>query len=285
MVFNLDSFVLKSFLAIADTRNITRAADKVGRTQAALSIQVRKLEETLGCSLFQRNGHTIKLTPQGETFLEYAKKIIQLESEVFSLLKEPDMEGEITLGTPEDFATYYLPSILSSFRENHPRVQLKVYCDLTLNLMEKFRRGDFDIILVKRDPKRVQGGMQIWKEPLIWAAGIDYKYEDILSLVLSPEPCIYRARALEALTRAKIPWRISYTSQSFAGMMAAVKAGLGITILPSNMLSNGVYQVSFMGLPKVDDAEIALFKRSTLIKAGEVLTKHIINQVEKGLKL
>jgi len=285
MGFNLDSAVLKSFISIAETGNITRAAEKMGRTQAALSIQIKKLEEALESPLFHRSGHTLKLTSQGQLFLAYAKKIVQLETEVFSLLKEPDVEGQITLGTPEDFATYYLPDVLATFRLNHPRVQLKVYCDLTLNFMERFRHGDFDIILVKRDPGRIQGGTQIWREPLIWAAGVDYKYTDTLSLVLSPEPCIYRARALTALTQAKIPWRVSYTSQSFAGIMAAVKAGLGITILPANMLPNKVYQVpSSMDLPKVAYAEIALLKRPNLTKAGEMLIEHIINQVERGLK-
>ncbi len=285
VAFNLDSAVLKSFLSIVETRNITRAAEKMGRTQAALSIQVKKLEEALDSSLFHRTGHALKLTSQGQLFLEYAKKIVQLESEVFSLLQEPDAEGEITLGTPEDFATHYLPDVLATFRLNHPRIQLKVYCDLTLKLMERFRQGDFDIILVKRDPGRIQGGTQIWRERLIWAAGADYTYTDTLSLVLSPEPCIYRARALAALTQGKIPWRVSYTSQSFAGIMAAVKAGLGITILPSNMLPNKVYQVpSSVGLPKVTEAEIALLKRPSLTKAGEMLTEHIINQMERGLK-
>lgn len=134
--------------------------------------------------------------------------------------------------TPEDFATHYLPEVLSTFRLHHPRVQLSVSCDLTLNLIDGFQRGEFDLVLIKRDQKFSRDGTNVWREPLVWAASDTHKLEMPLSLVLAPQPCIYRARALAALDLAKRPWRISYTSPSLAGAVAAVKAGLGISVLP-----------------------------------------------------
>lgn len=135
------------------------------------------------------------------------------------------------------------------------------------------------MILVKRDPKAAKGGMKVWREPLVWAASDHHKSEEPLSLVLSPQPCIYRARALAALDKAKKPWRISYTSPSLAGTIAAVKAGLGITVLPANMLPNGIHPIRRM--PELADAEITLMKRDDLSKASEMLAEHIVYSLER----
>ena len=281
MPFHTDTLTLKSFISIAETGTFSHAADTVGRTQSALSLQIKKLEDGLGCQLFDRSGRKVKLTDQGEIFLGYAKRIIQLQWEAFSRLNEPDVQGEIRLGTPEDFATHYLPDVLSTFRQHHPRVQLNVSCDLTLNLIDGFRRGDYDVILVKRDPKAAKGGTKVWREPLVWAVSDHHKPEEPLSLVLSPQPCIYRARALAALDKAKKPWRISYTSPSLAGTIAAVKAGLGITVLPANMLPSGIHPIrKEIKLPELADAEIALMKRDDLSKASEMLAEHIVHSLE-----
>jgi len=280
MPFHLNTLLLKSFISIAETGTFSHAADVVGRTQSALSLQIKKLEEGLGCQLFERSARLVKLTQQGELFLGYAKRIIELQWEVYSCLKEPDVEGEIRLGTPEDFATHYLPDVLESFRQYHPRVQLNVSCDLTLNLIDGFRNGNYDVILVKRDSKAAKGGTKVWREPLVWVASDRHKIEEPLSLVLSPEPCIYRARAIAALDKFKKPWRISYTSPSLAGNIAAVKAGLGITVLPANMLPAGIHPIR--KLPELVDAEIALMKRNDLSKASEMLAEHIINSLERA---
>ena len=281
MPFHTDTLTLKSFISIAETGTFSHAAEAIGRTQSALSLQIKKLEDGLGCQLFDRSRRKVKLTDQGEIFLGYAKRIIQLQWEAYSRLKEPDVEGEIRLGTPEDFATHYLPDVLSTFRHHHPRVQLNVSCDLTLNLIDGFRRGDYDVILVKRDPKAAKGGTKVWREPLVWAAADHHKPEEPLSLVLSPQPCIYRARALAALDKAKKPWRISYTSPSLAGTIAAVKAGLGITVLPANMLPAGIHSIrKEIKLPELADAEIALMKRDELPKAADMLAEHIVHSLE-----
>jgi DNA-binding transcriptional LysR family regulator len=283
MPFHTDTLLLKSFIKLAETGNFTHAAEAVGRTQSALSQQIKKLEENVGCVLFRRGKRALTLTESGELFLGYAKHMMQLHLEVYSRLREPDIEGEIRLGTPEDFATHYLPNVLASFRAHHPRVQLNVACDLTLNLIAGFERGEYDMILVKRDPARVKGGTKVWREPLVWAAGKRYQPETPLSLVLSPQPCIYRARALAALDRAKKPWRIAYTSPSLSGTLAAVKAGMGITVLPANMIPVGIQPIrGEIKLPALADAEIALVKRDDLSKASRMLAEHIIQQLESA---
>ena len=281
MPFNIDTLQIKSFIAIVETGTFSEAAHNVGRTQSALSLQIKKLEDVLGCELFNRSTRRVTLTDQGEVFFSYAKQMIALQWEAFSRLKEPDASGEISFGAPEDFATHYLPQVLANFRQHHPRIQLNVECDLTLNLMKGFRRGAFDVILVKRDAQSIKGGNKVWREPLVWAAAAHYKAEKPLSLVVSPQPCIYRARALAALDRAKKPWRISYTSPSLAGTLAAVRAGLGITVLPANMLPHDIHPLrNDIKLPELADAEIALLRREHLTKAGEMFAEHITHSLE-----
>lgn len=281
MPFFVDTLQLKSFVAIAETGTFGQAAEAVNRTQSALSLQIKKLEEQLGCELFDRTHRRVALTPQGEIFLGYAKRMIQLQWEAFSRLREPDVEGEIRFGTPEDFATHYLPGVLASFRQHHPRVQLNVACDLTLNLIDGFHRGEFDVILAKRDPQRVKGGTKVWREPLVWAAADGYQPEERLSLVLSPQPCIYRARALAALDRAKRSWHISFTSPSLAGTLAAVKAGLGITVLPAHMIPDGIHiTAKETKLPHLADSEVALMKKDELSKVAEIFADHVVQSLE-----
>lgn len=281
MPFHMDSLLLKSFIAVAETGSFSQAADIVGRTQSAVSLQIKKLEDSVGCALFERSNRNVCLTEQGELFLGYARRMIELQWEAFSRLNEPDIAGNITLGTPEDFATHYLPKILSTFALHHPQVQLNVECDLTLNLLNGFKKGKFDIILVKRDPEKVKGGTRVWREPLVWAAQDGYKPKDTVQLVLSPQPCIYRARALAALDRVRRPWNIIYTSPSLAGTIAAVRAGLGMTVLPSTMIPEGLASLRGMHrLPTLMHSEIALMKKDNLSEAARMFAQHIALSLE-----
>lgn len=280
MPFDVDLLQLKSFVAITETGTFNQAAAAVNRTQPALSLQIKKLEQQLGCRLLVRSSRRVALTPQGEIFLGYARRIIQLQWEAFSRLREPEVEGEIRFGTPEDFATHYLPDVLANFRRHHPRVQLRVECDLTLNLVRGFQRGAFDVILAKRDPQRVRGGSRVWREPLIWVAADGFRADHPLSLVLAPQPCIYRARALAALNRARRAWNICYNSPSLAGTLAAVKARLGVTVLPANMIPQGLHPArKELKLPELADAEIALIKRNELSKAASVFVEHVVHSL------
>lgn len=292
MPFHFDSLQLKSLLLVKETGSFTKAAQMVGRTQSAVSLQIKSLEDALGCQLFDRRKQKVMLTQEGELFCSYAARIVELQREAYSRLKEPDVEGEIRFGTPEDFATHYLPHVLALFRKQHPFVQLSVSCDLTLNLLDQFRSGRLDVILIKRDRHVIKEGLKVWREPLVWAAHESFPIENYLSkcsqralpLILAPEPCIYRTAALQALHRANITYYISYTSQSLAGNIAAVNAGLGVTILPAHMLPAGIHPVSSKGvkLPKLQDTEIVLLQRPNLSKAGEILISHIKQMLENS---
>lgn len=281
--FDLD--LLRSFVTIVESGGVTRAAERLGRTQSTVSLQVKRLEDGLGRRLFQREGRSFEMTPEGEQLLTYARRLLNLAGEACAALMEPEVGGAVRLGTPEDFATTHLPDILFRFARAHPQVALEVRCDFTANLLDGFTQGDFDLVLCKREPQGTGDGLRVWREPLVWAASprLLLSKGQPVPLVLAPAPDLYRRRALEALERCGIAWRIAYASPSLAGIQAAVSAGLGVTILSRDMLGTGFQVVdASLGLPHLTDMEIVLYRRPGAVpKAVELLADHIVRSLEQ----
>jgi DNA-binding transcriptional LysR family regulator len=282
--FDLD--LLRTFVAIADNGGFTRAAERVGRTQSTVSLQVKKLEEGLGRRLFEREpGRDLLLTPDGEVLLTHARRILRLCDEARSRLMEPDLGGRVRLGTPEDFATVHLPDVLARFARAHPRVALEVNCDFTVHLLDGFGKGQYDLVLFKREPQGPGGGVEVWREVLVWAASprLVLGEEEPLPLVLAPVPDVYRKRALASLDAVGRPSRIVYTSPSLAGLQAAVRAGLGITVLPQEMVPDGIVRLGpAEDLPPIADTEIVLYRApGPLSRAAELLAEHIVHSLER----
>lgn len=258
---NIDTITLQCFIAVAETGSFTRAAKRVGRTQSAVSQQVNKLENMLNKSLIVR-GKSLALKSEGEILLGYARQIFALHSEVMDRFKNPELEGEVRFGLPENFASVYLSEVLADFSRIHPRILLNIECDLTLNLFERFKKKEFDIVLVKMNrPEDFPNGLDVWSEPLKWVGDhnlIDHNKP--IPLVLSPQPCVYRASAIKALEESGRAWRLVFSSPSYAGAIAAVKAGMGITVMPHTMISNELQAVEPPFLPNLDDTHVSLLK-------------------------
>jgi DNA-binding transcriptional LysR family regulator len=278
---NLDLDLVRTFVTIAGVGNFTRAAETLRRQQSTISLQVQRLEDAVGQKLIDRNPRVVRLTSDGETFLGYARRLLDLNDEVVARVNEPHMQGVVRLGTPEDFATRHLPGVLSRFAQAYPAVALEVTCDLTLNLLDRFRKGAFDLTLIKRERLSHAGGIRVWREPLVWVrAERDFwKSAGQLPLVVSPAPCVYRKRATEALDRARRPWRIAYTCGSLAGSLAAVKAGLGMTVLPKDMVPSDLHFIDSRPLPDLKDTEIALLQKERLSAPAQRLKEHIISSL------
>jgi DNA-binding transcriptional LysR family regulator len=281
--FDLD--LLRTFVAVVDNGGFTRAAERIDRTQSTVSLQVKKLEEGLGARVFQRDpGRELRLTPTGEILLTYARQMLRLGDEARSRLMEPHVEGMVRLGTPEDFASTHLPDVLARFTRSHPRVALEVNCDFTVNLLDAFSKGQYDVVLFKREPQGPGGGIGVWREILVWAASPRLVLSDDgeLPLVLAPAPDVYRKRALASLDAAGRRWRVVYTSPSLSGLQAAVKAGLGATVLPKEMVPPGfVLLGAEHGLPPLPDTEIVLYRApGSLSRAAELLAEHIVHSLE-----
>lgn len=281
---NLAVDLLRTFATIADCGNFTRAAERLGRTQSTISLQVKRLEDLLGRQVLVRNAHKVQVTPEGDRLLAYARQILRLNDEAVARMFEPELEGLVRLGTPEDFATTHLAGVLAAFARAHPCVALGVTTDLTLNLLVRFQAGEFDLVLVKRERLGAPQGTRVWREPLVWAALDRFMGEQaILPLVVSPHPCVYRKRALSALDQAARRWRIAYTSTSLAGAQAAVRAGLGLTVLPRDMVPMGLVAIGpESGLPDLDDTEVALIQAAgTLSQPARRLAEHIVSSLDR----
>ncbi len=277
---NLDTITLHCFIAVAETASFTKAAERVGRTQSAISQQINKLENMLNTSLFVR-GKVLTLTPEGQMLLSYARQIFALHREVMDRFKEPELEGEVRFGLPENFASIYLSEVLVNFSRIHPRILLNIECDLTLNLFERFKRKEFDIVLVKMNrPEDFPNGVDVWSEPLKWvgdASMIDPNRP--IPLVLSPEPCVYRASAIKALEEAGRPWRLVFSSPSHASTVAATKAGMGITVMPHTMVPKELEIVELSLLPSLSDSHVSLLKHKADNAAVNTLEEFVLKKL------
>lgn len=288
VIRNIDIDLLRSFLSIYEAGSFSHASDKLGRTQSAISQQIKKLEDILGYKVFLRTNRSVSLTTEGEVLLPYAQRMINMNDEVFARISQPDISGTVKLGAPEAFATHHLPEALVQFSKSHPSVGLEVECDVSQNLIEKLERGDLDLILIKRDEKTSIYGNKVWKEHLSWA-GIekrDFSEETMVPLVLSPIPCIYRNKIIKTLDDKKIKWNAVFTSGSMASRIAAARAGLGITAIPQEMLSQtrGLQSLNEgCGLPPLPSIEVDLIQNEEkMTDAAKRLAEHIIFALENN---
>lgn len=280
---NLDVDLLRAFVSVVDAGSFTRAADALLRRQSTLSLQIKRLEESLGKRLLERTPRRVRLTMDGAALLDAVRQFLDLNDRLVRTFDEPALAGKVRLGTPEDFATTHLPQVLSRFAQSHPAVQLEVTCDLTLTLLGQFRHGEFDLVLVKREPSRSDRGVRVWREPLVWVAAKELALprQKPLPLVVSPPPCVYRKRATDSLTRAGRNWRVAYSCASLAGQHAAVRAGLGVTVLPKDMVPPGLAVVGRRSeLPDLHDTEIALLAARNLSVPAQRLHEHIVRSLE-----
>jgi DNA-binding transcriptional LysR family regulator len=264
----LDLDLLRSFVSVVDAGGFTRASQRVHRTQAAVSQQIKRLEQSLGCPLFVRDGgggRRVTPTEAGERLLAYSRRILALTEEARQVVGQPG-ESIIRLGIPEDFAAARLTEVLARCMRAHPKLRLDVRCDLSVNLRNELDRGDLDLILFKRDAGE-RGGLAAWRERLRWVVSarrsIDVR-RDPVPLVAFPQGCLYRNRAIHALEAADRTWYIAYSSPNFSGVQAAVSAGFGVSILPHTaLLPQHRVLGARDGFPKVEDTELALLASPT----------------------
>lgn len=281
---DLDTALLRAFLLLAETRSFTRTAERLGRTQPAVTLQLRRLEEALGRRLLQRDRRRVALTREGEALLPVAREMLALLDDAAARLSGTEAAGEVHFGSPEDFATAFLPGILARFVETHPAVRLSTACELTRRLIEGIAAGAYDLVVIKQAPGRLHPGARpVWREGLVWvgAAGAAAPPRGApLRLVLSPAPCVYRERATEALAAAGRGFEVVYTSPSLAGAAAAVRAGLGLTVLPRTLVPPGLAPLpARTGLPPLEETVICLLLREGAPAAAQALAR----AVEQGL--
>ncbi len=286
----LDPDLLRAFVLIAEGGSFTRAADRLGRTQSAVSMQIRRLEDLLGQPLLVRTPRGVQATPQGAWLLERARDLLALNDEIISNFRAPPMIGTVRLGTPDDYALNWLPSILARFAETHPAVELDVTCLNSDVLVDKFRDGLLDLTLVSEGQEPPGAQVQrIWRGPLRWlgspAHGLHRR--DPLPLALSrpndnparpDHACAWRGAALAALREAGRAARVTYNSATQTGCFTVALAGLALTVSTPTTLPAGLaWMGEAEGLPPLPDMGILLLRQPAAlgVPAVDALADHI----------
>lgn len=258
---NIDSELLRTFVAIADYGGFTRAAEMINRTQSAVSMQMKRLEEdVLRKSLFNREGRQVSLTAEGQILLGYARRILTLHSEVLTTLREPHMVGTVRIGTPDDYVMRFMQRILVHFAQSYPLVQVEMHCEPSFALLQ---RQDLDLTIVTREPG-TEIGQLLRKESLVWAQARDSHLhtQSPLPLAMFNSQCFCRAWACNALDAMGRDYRIAYSSPSLSAIMAAVSAGLAITAQLRSLITSDLAIISEEeGLPSLPMASIVLLRR------------------------
>ena len=277
MSAQLDPDLLRTFVAIVDAGGFTQAARQVHRTQSAVSMQVRRLEETLDRPLFQRDGRGVQLSPDGEALLGYARRLLKLHDEAVAALTRPDLSGLVRIGTPDDYVGRFLPEILVRFARAFPRVQVEVNCEPSVTLRRMLAEERLDLALVTCAPG-AETGEVVRREPTVWATAERHLAHECepLPLALFQCGCPFRDWALAGLNRLGRPYRIAYTSASIAGILAAVTAGLAVTVLCRSVLPAGVRPLGIdEGFPPLPPASITLHRGGSVSAVAECLADYI----------
>jgi DNA-binding transcriptional LysR family regulator len=272
--------MLRSFIAIADSGSFSRAAGQVNRTQSAVSMQIKKLEELIGKALLIREGKSSQLTHEGELLLSYARRIIQLNDESLSLLQRPELTGSVRIGLPDDYATRFLPEILANFSRAYPQVQVEVTCLPSSSLLPLLEAGKLELALSTSPEPQVDGARLLRREPTVWVTSAQHLAHEIrpLPLALFESDCYCRRWATSSLELAGVPFRIAYTSPSIMGLIAATSAGLAITMMSRSILPAGLRPLTTgEGFAPLPDASILLHRHPQAnTPITDCLAEHIV---------
>jgi DNA-binding transcriptional LysR family regulator len=274
----IDAQLLPAFIAVAETGSFTQAAARTGLSQSSISQRVRRLEDSLGKPLFLRDTHRVEMTSAGVTLLEYARSLLNTLAEAELRVRDSSLTGEVRLGIVEDIAISRLPRILQNYRRAHANVELHVEVDMSLHLLDRLEKREFDLVLCKRlNPRHHPAMRSIYAEPLVWvgvpgAQGIARMRP--LPLALHSDPSVTRRLVVDRLADAGIPYRVSHTSWSIAGIQAGVAAGLGISACGRGFVPPALcaLDASEYGLPELPALDFVLARRQgELSRAAEEL--------------
>lgn len=279
----LDVDQLKTFVAIADTGSFTRAAEMVHKTQSAVSMQMKRLEERIGKPIFEREGRQSKLTEEGERLLEYARRIVKLSAEAVAALASSEIAGHVRLGVPDDYADRFLPEILARFSRSNPRAEVTVLCEPSTSLIERIAAGSLDLAIITLCSGAVDAQI-IRQEQLYWVASQRSSvYEETpLPLALAGVTCAWRKAAVEALEVQGRPHRVLYASQNSTAICAAVLAGLAVSVSAESSLRPGMRVLGAAdGFPPLPPIKIALLRSKRQESAvREALADHIVGSLD-----
>lgn len=224
----VDLALLRSFVAVMDSKSLALAAARVGRSQSAVSMQIKRLEEVIGRPLFQRDGRSLRPDPAATDLLIRARRMLRLSDEMLASFHRPDTAGQVRLGLPEDYAALLLPAVLSRFGSDNPLAEISLTFDDSRALLQQIAAGHLDLALVTRYPDQPFAVLR--QERFVWAAAPEHAAwtRDPLPVALFEAADIARRLAIEALDEAGRPYRVVSSSRSLLGLVTVARAGLAV---------------------------------------------------------
>ncbi|MCP1677128.1 DNA-binding transcriptional LysR family regulator [Natronocella acetinitrilica] len=280
----LETDVLRTFVAIAECGSFTRAARQVFRTPSALSMQIKRLEETLGQPLFLREPRLVRLTAEGEALLGYARRLLKLNEEAVTQFLAPPLAGTVRFGTPDDVGTRVLPGVLARFARSHPAAQVNVSVGGTLDIIRRLDLDELDLALVTggNDGQDQGRGEVVDTESLVWAGregGIAARRTP-LPLALASQGCAWRTKALAALDAAGVGYRVAYSSENCAGQEAAMIADLAVAPFPLSLIRPPLRRLGpDTGLPPLGDYQVLLVRNPKRSPVADALAEYVIEEL------
>lgn len=283
-ITNLPTDLLRSFIAVVELGGHSRAGAALGRSQPAISLQIRRLEELVRAPLLTQEGRNILPTPAGEALLSYAREMLRINDEAVSYFHRSDKTGVLRIGLPTDYAVAFLQGTLTRYIRDHAEVELEVHCDLSRELHQHLRSDDLDIIVAVMPTARMPYLSRMWTEQPIWAAAEDFHPAGHAPVPLGahPEGCDYRARMIQALDAVERRWRIVYTGPGISGLQNAVRNGLCVTALTrATMLPGMRILTEAEGFPALEPLRVGLFyKHPRLSAAGLQLVSDLVADLD-----
>jgi DNA-binding transcriptional LysR family regulator len=277
---------LRTFVAIADAGTFAAAAERVGRTVSAVSLQIDRLEEQVGRALFQKSGRRMEATSAGRQLLDHARTILAANDAALSAMSSDRLSGTVRLGVLHDGIEAAATTVLADFMATHPEARIEVVVDTSQALIDAMEAGKLDQAIAfqvnTRLPRDTLGLV-----PMRWIGNRQRSLIDErpLPLVMLEEPCAFRRAAVAALDEAGIPWRIALVSASLAAVRAAVGAGLGITVRTAEFiqsLGGGAHEIEC--LPKLPQKQLCLYRRVPVItsRTGSALHRECLEKLKVG---
>ncbi len=275
----LDLDLLKTLVAIAETGSFSAAAAQVLRTPSAVSMQVKKMEDLLGRPVFMRDSRSVTLTNDGAFLLEHARRMLALNRDAVAYFVQPDIEGVVHLGAPDDVAERFLVDMLRRFNESHPHVTINVTIESSDRMIELLHAGRLDMALITCEAGfRDDGAEILLREQLVWGTcrGGVAAEQDPLPVSVWEEGCAWRKVALDQLEANKRPWRVAFQSAHISGQRAAILADLAVAPIPCSSIGGDIIEApDRYGLPKLPKYSLGLLVTKNPNAAIEAAADHL----------
>jgi DNA-binding transcriptional LysR family regulator len=263
LIRNVPTDLLRALVTVVDLKGFTRAGERLGRSQPAISLQIKRLQELLGADLFDREAGGAQLSEQGQVVLSYARRMLSLNDEMLSRLDHANSAPRLRLGMSEIYAYYVLPRLFAEDKAKKLSQNYEVSCDLSSNLISGFDGDEYDLILAFGDGAR-DGEFLSWTDETVWigAAGEVLPSDQPVPLAVLSNECVFRRSMIEQLVRSSRDYKIVMTTPSLIGLKSALDAGIAISAVSSRVYCNRTTPMPReCGLPRLPDQRVGIYIR------------------------